>query len=86
MRSIRIPERSLGVTVIDLVLTVALIAVLAAAVPQLVAPAQNSFRVTQTLAKLRRIRNAMVGDADKLQNGVRTDFGFLGDLLSLIHI
>ncbi len=83
MRWIPTPRARAGVTIIDLILTIALISVLAAAVPQTLAPAFKEFKVVQTLAQLRRIRDALLGDPDKVMNGVRTDFGYLGDLGAL---
>ncbi len=69
-----------GFTLIEVIVMLAVIAILAAmAVPA----ALRIFQVTTesaTRTEMATLRNAIFGDATKIQNGVRTDFGYAGDV------
>jgi prepilin-type N-terminal cleavage/methylation domain-containing protein len=73
-------QRSKGFTLIEVIVILAVIAILAAmAIP-------TALRIFQTTAEnttndeMTNLKKAILGDITKLQNGVRTDFGYLGDV------
>ena len=69
-----------GFTLIEVIVILAVIAVLAGiAIPR----ALRIFQTTAedaTTTEMQNIKKALLGDADKLQSGTRTDFGLLGDI------
>lgn len=69
-----------GFTLIEIVVILAVIAILASmAVPM----ALRLFQVTATTGtndEMQTVKNALLGDPTKIANGVRTDFGYLGDI------
>lgn len=72
------PDRS-GYSLVELLLAVGLLAILASTVPATLSTAFNQYKVEETKARLLRIRSALIGDVSKTVNGVRTEFGYLGD-------
>ena len=69
-----------GFTLIEVIVILAVISILAAmAIPT----ALRIFQVTATnttTTEMQNLKNAMIGDLTKSQSGVRTDFGYLGDV------
>ena len=73
-----------GLSVIDLLITLSLMAILAGAVPATLAPVFDELNVERTKQQLLQIRNAMVGDIDKITSGSnRGEFGYVGNVGAL---
>lgn len=70
----------LGMTLIELMMSIAIAAVLAYVSIQLVSDTFNEDQFEQTRQKMLVIRNAMVGDPTVLSGNTRTQYGFLGDI------
>jgi type II secretion system protein G len=69
-----------GFTLIEILMVIAILAVIT--IMSLV-PISNTIdesRFQETVQKMQMIRNAMLGDPTISENGVRTSFGFLGDI------
>ncbi|NDD90850.1 hypothetical protein EBZ37_02020 [bacterium] len=73
-------QQAHGFTLIDFLMVVTILSALAVIVPAVSLPSIQEQRVERTRAQLLRIRQAIVGDPELKVRGLRTDFGFLGDL------
>lgn len=69
-----------GQTLVDLVLTILLISILATGSIMVITDVLNESRFIETKSKLETIRNALVGDPSITAAGVRSNFGYQGDV------
>lgn len=68
-----------GFTLIEMVIVLSILAILlAVAVPMVYKQVLRSWEQA-TWEEMENLKKAMVGDPKKIRNGVRTDFGYLGD-------
>jgi len=82
-RMIDFRNNSPGFTLIELVLVIVIMGIMAAIAVQKLAPIADSFKIEETKAEMDRLALAIVGNPDLQNNGVRTDFGYVGDIGSL---
>jgi prepilin-type N-terminal cleavage/methylation domain-containing protein len=69
-----------GFTLIEVILVVLLIGILAGLAANLLTNTLDQARFDETQRKMTVLSNAMVGNPDLNTNGVRSDFGFVGDI------
>ena len=69
-----------GLTLLEVVLTITLVALLAAAASYFIGSNFQSTRYENTRAKMDAIRRAVVGDRSIDNEGKRTSFGYYGDM------
>ncbi len=72
-----------GFTLIELVVVIVIISVLSLVAVQNFANRTERKRAEETRNEMTAIRNALVGDEDKIQNGFRVDYGYVGDVGSV---
>lgn len=73
----------MGFTLVELLMSIAILAILVGSIPAVLSPAFQQIKVERTRLQLIRIRKALVGDSSKKVYGNRTEFGYLGDQGSL---
>jgi prepilin-type N-terminal cleavage/methylation domain-containing protein len=69
-----------GFSLIELLILIVVIGVMAAIAMQSMTVAVEDTRRMQTERKLETISEAIVGDPEIMQNGARSDFGYVGDI------
>ena len=72
--------RGAGFTLIEVILVVLLIGILAGLAANLLTNTLDQARFDESQKKMTVLSNAMVGNPDLNTNGVRSDFGFVGDI------
>ncbi len=72
-----------GFTLIELVLVVVIMGIFGSIAVQKLAPIADSFKIEETKAELDKLVLAIVGNPELQNNGVRSDFGYVGDIGSL---
>jgi prepilin-type N-terminal cleavage/methylation domain-containing protein len=73
-------RKSSGFTMGEMVIVIAIIAILAALITPLAVNIIEQKRVDACIEELNNIKKAFVGDASLVQGGTRSSFGFVGDL------
>lgn len=68
---------------IEMILVVVIIGILAGIAVQSFSKGENARRFDETVAEMEKLSRAIVGDERLITDGVRTDFGFVGDVGSL---
>jgi len=71
---------SRGFTLIELILVIVLLGILAALTANLLANSLDQSRFDDTFKEMNDLSKAMVGNPDLVNAGVRSDFGFVGDM------
>lgn len=69
-----------GITLIELLMTLTIMAVLTFASIALVSDTLSESKFEETVQKLSRFKAAILGDPSVKENGVRTSFGYVGDV------
>ena len=72
-----------GYTLIEMVLVIVIIGILASVAVQSLNKTENNRRLDETMAEMEEIARAIAGDERLISDGVRTDFGYVGDIGSL---
>jgi prepilin-type N-terminal cleavage/methylation domain-containing protein len=72
-----------GYTLIEMILVVVIIGILASMAIQSLSKDENTRRFDDTTLEMKKIARAIVGDERLITDGVRTDFGYVGDVGSL---
>jgi prepilin-type N-terminal cleavage/methylation domain-containing protein len=72
-----------GFTLIELVLIIIIIGIMASVAVRSLQPAMESARQQATLAEMEQLAEAIVGDRNQAQGGMRIDFGYVGDIGAL---
>lgn len=73
-------EKESGFTLIEVILVVLLIGILAGLAANLLTNTLDQARFDESQKKMTVLSNAMVGNPELMTNGVRSDFGFVGDI------
>jgi prepilin-type N-terminal cleavage/methylation domain-containing protein len=76
----RLRGADVGFTLIEIILVVLLIGILAGLAANLLTNTLDQTRFDESQKKMTVLSNAMVGNPELNTNGVRSDFGFVGDL------
>ncbi len=71
---------SRGFTLIELIMVLVIAGVLAAVAMQKLGPSSQTARVEETKQEMEALANAIVGDPGLNNNGVRTSFGYVGNV------
>lgn len=69
-----------GFTIGEMVIVIAIIAILAALITPLAVNTITQGRIDACIKELENIKKAIVGDPELVQNGTRSSFGFVGDI------
>ena len=69
-----------GFTLIEILMVLMLIAIMSTLGIELIADSTNEAKFEETLSRMRQVQNAMIGDPNIREAGIRTSFGFLGDI------
>ena len=78
LRLPRNPKR--GFTLVEVLMVLALMGIIGAVTIGLLSSSVDETRFNETSAKLKHIRDAMIGDVHIQETNTRTSFGFLGDV------
>ncbi len=81
--SLRQMRPTAGLTLVELVLVIVMVGVLASIALRSVSRVSDTARVEQTKQELDRLAAAIVGNPELHNNGVRADFGYVGDVGAL---
>lgn len=73
-------SRPRGFTLIELILVIVLLGILAALTANLLANSLDQSRFDDTFKEMNDLSKAIVGNPDLVNAGVRSDFGFVGDM------
>lgn len=71
--------RAPGFTLVEVIVTMAVISILAGIIVPLSYRAWEAGEISLTRSRMAEIKKAMVGDAAMVQHGIRIDYGFVGD-------
>jgi len=69
-----------GFTLIELIMVLVIAGILAAVAMQKLGPLSQTARVEETKQEMEALANAIIGDPELNNNGVRTSFGYVGDI------
>jgi len=72
-----------GFTLIELIMVIIVVGILAGIVAQKIASVGNSAKLEETRSEMDRLAEAIVGNPDIVNNGTRSDFGYVGDVGAL---
>ncbi|MDH7499932.1 MAG: prepilin-type N-terminal cleavage/methylation domain-containing protein [candidate division NC10 bacterium] len=69
-----------GFTLIEVILVIVLLGILAAVAVNVITNAASQARFDETRKEMESLRMAIIGNADLVNEGIRSDFGFVGDI------
>lgn len=72
-----------GFTLIELVLIIVMIGIVATIAMKSMQPAIDRSRFEATTQEMELLAQAIIGDPNQVQDGIRTDFGYIGDIGAL---
>jgi type II secretory pathway pseudopilin PulG len=72
-----------GFTLIELVLIIVIIGIVATIAMRSMQPAVDQSRVDATMKEMEALAEAIVGNSDLVSDGMRSDFGYVGDVGTL---
>ncbi len=72
-----------GFTLVELVLVIVIMGIFGSIAVQKMAPIADSFKVEETKSEMNNLFLAIAGNPELQNNGVRSDFGYVGDVGSL---
>lgn len=72
-----------GYTLVEMIIVVVILGIIAAIAATSLRQSNDVARMEQTKAELERLANAIGGDPDILSGGIRTDYGYVGDVGAL---
>ncbi|MFH2034872.1 MAG: LamG-like jellyroll fold domain-containing protein [Candidatus Zixiibacteriota bacterium] len=78
----RIKENS-GFTLIELVIVIIVVAIIASVAMQKIGNVAQSGKIEKTKSEMNELAMAIAGNQDLNNNGIRTDFGYIGDIGAL---
>lgn len=79
----RITEKNTGFTLIELILIIVIIGVVASIAIKSLEPAMDQAREEATMLEMDALAEAIIGNKNLITDGVRVDFGYVGDIGSL---
>ena len=72
-----------GFTLIELVMVIIIMGIVSSIAIQKIAPVADSFKFEETRNEMNRLAEAIVGNPELQNNGVRSSFGYVGDVGAL---
>ncbi len=72
-----------GFSLLEIIVVIVIIGVLASMAVKSVSNQAERRRFEATLAEMEALKFALIGDPDRVSDGIRTDFGFVGDMGAL---
>jgi len=79
MKKNNILNSNKGFSLMELIVVIIIIGVLSAVGVRSIMKGNENARVQETMQEMEALKKAVIGDPDLVANGVRTDFGFVGD-------
>jgi len=79
----RIDSDRSGFTLIELIAVILIVAVIGTIAIQRLAPLSRTLKIEETKREMNRLADAIVGNPDLCNLGVRSDFGYVGDVGAL---
>ncbi len=76
-------KSEIGMTLVEVVMVIIIMGILTAVAVRSLSGSIESSRVEETRLELDQLANAIVGNAELRSNGLRTDFGYVGDIGAL---
>jgi len=76
----RIIKNERGFSLIEMVVVIVILGILAAVTIRSITSSTENARFEATIQEMEAIAEAVVGDPDLKENGVRTDYGYVGDV------
>lgn len=83
MKSMKTDQPQGGFTLIEVILVILIIGIMASVALRSMQPAVGRARVEATMQEMDLLARAIIGDANQIQDGIRTDFGYVGDVGAL---
>jgi type II secretory pathway pseudopilin PulG len=73
-------KKNSGFTLVELALIIVIIGIVASMAMRSLNPAIDQSRVDATLKEMEMLSQAIIGDKDLITEGIRSDFGYVGDI------
>ncbi|MFC1556189.1 prepilin-type N-terminal cleavage/methylation domain-containing protein [candidate division KSB1 bacterium] len=72
-----------GFSLLELIVVIIIIGVLSLVAVENFSGSVEISRQNETIAEMEELKKALIGDSDLIEDGIRTDFGFIGDTGSI---